>query len=125
MVGDPNIRPMTQTLEEMEAEYEHGTVFLKFVEEGKIIGSVRAYREGDTCHIGRLVVDPHHWRKGIGTKLIQAIENEFQGVSRFELYTRRCNQGAGLSIASRIHAFQNGQGERFVHFRIPREEELR
>ena len=88
MVGDPNIRPMTQTLEEMEAEYEHGTVFLKFVEEGKIIGSVRAYREGDTCHIGRLVVDPHHWRKGIGTKLIQAIENEFQGVSRFELYTR-------------------------------------
>ncbi len=36
MVGDPNIRPMTQTLEEMEAEYEHGTVFLKFVEEGKI-----------------------------------------------------------------------------------------
>ncbi len=41
------------------------------------------------------------------------------------IYQDRSTKEQAFLLLSRIHAFQNGQGERFVHFRIPREEELR
>lgn len=42
---------------------------------GHIIGSVRASVDGDTVLIDRLVVDPNLRGNGIGTKLLEAVEN--------------------------------------------------
>lgn len=86
-VGDMNIKPMSQTLEELEEEFER-SVFLKYVQGGEIVGSVRARMDGDTCLISRLVVRPDHWRQGIGRRLVSEVERMFADARRFELFTR-------------------------------------
>lgn len=54
----------------------------------KIVGSVRAYKNDDTCYIHRLVVLPEYQNKGIGKELMAAIEKRFQNqVTRYELFT--------------------------------------
>jgi GNAT superfamily N-acetyltransferase len=87
LVGDLNIKPMAQTLDELKNEHTRGIV-LKYVENGTIIGSVRARVMGDTCLISRLVVHPDHWRKGIGKALMREIERSYPQVRRYELFTR-------------------------------------
>lgn len=85
--GDPNIPPMVQTLGELEAEYEGGTTILKGIEDGAIVGSVRAAMDGASCKIGRLVVLAEHRGKGRGAALLHAIEKAFPLAERFELFT--------------------------------------
>ncbi len=80
------ISPMTQTLDEMEADITNQVV-LKAVTDGQIVGSVRAQVKDGTCHIGRLIVDPSYQNRGIGTRLMDEIEAHFAGVERFELFT--------------------------------------
>ncbi len=91
-VKDPSIKPMTQTLEELREELAT-SVFLKYVQDGVIIGSVRARAIDGTCHIGRLVVHPDHWRSGIGRSLMREIESRFLHVQRYELFTREDHEG--------------------------------
>jgi ribosomal protein S18 acetylase RimI-like enzyme len=84
--GDPCIPPMVQTLEELTAEAAH-SVILKGVENGAIIGSVRATMDGTTCKLARLVVLPEYRGAGRGSSLVRAIEAEFKEAERFELFT--------------------------------------
>jgi GNAT superfamily N-acetyltransferase len=86
-VGDPNIKPMAQTLDELRNEFATGMI-LKKVEDGTIIGSIRARMEGNVCLISRLVVHPAYWRKGIGRALVMEIERSHPQAYRFELFTR-------------------------------------
>ena len=51
-----------------------------------IIGSVRAREEGDTLHIGKLMVLPEKQGRGIGTQLLVAIEKSCPK-PRYELFT--------------------------------------
>jgi len=83
---DWTIPPLTQTLPEIEAEFETKT-FLKAMHKDKIIGSVRAVLDSDTCHIGRLMVFPEYQGKKIGTRMMEKIEAAFQNAERFELFT--------------------------------------
>lgn len=84
--GDYNIPPLTQTLEQLTAEF-NDQVFLKAVSAGIVVGSVRAQRIDDVCHIGRLVVDPEFQGQGLGKGLMRAIEHHFCDVTRFDLFT--------------------------------------
>jgi ribosomal protein S18 acetylase RimI-like enzyme len=84
--GDYTIAPLTQTLTEMEDELKHQVV-LKATVDGSIAGSVRAYSRGGTCYIGRLIVHPDLQNRGIGTRLMRAIEAAFTEADRFELFT--------------------------------------
>ena len=83
--NDFSIQPLTQTMEQKEAEFQDG-IILKAVLDGRIIGSVRAYEKDNTAYIGKLMVLPGYQDRGIGKRLLQSIENEFHG-KRFELYT--------------------------------------
>ncbi len=83
--NDFTIPPLTQTLEELKKESE-GSNILKVVEDRMIVGSVRAFEKDGSCYIGRLIVHPIYQNKGIGKKLMKAIEKCFEGV-RFELFT--------------------------------------
>jgi ribosomal protein S18 acetylase RimI-like enzyme len=87
--NDYTIPPLTQTIEEIMEEY--GTaLFLKLVAGDTIIGSIRGRKEGNTCHIGRLMVHPAFQGKGFGKKLVMRLESEFaadSGIARFELFT--------------------------------------
>ncbi|MBD3419477.1 MAG: GNAT family N-acetyltransferase [Chitinivibrionales bacterium] len=84
--NDLTIVPMVQSLDEMEDDLRSQAVF-KVVEEGAIIGSVRAYVVNGVCCIGRLIVHPDFQRRGIGTDLMRAIEARFRSADCFELFT--------------------------------------
>ena len=83
---DFSIPPLIQSQAQIEAEFRQ-QIFLKVVFQGKIIGSVRGYKAGNTCYMGRLIVHPDHQNKGIGTRLMVKLENEFPDVERYELFT--------------------------------------
>jgi len=83
--GDFTIQPLTQTLDELRAEYGKG-VFLKAVQDGAIVGSVRARENEGTVYIGKLMAHPHCQGKGLGRRLLAAIEREFPN-KRYELFT--------------------------------------
>lgn len=83
---DYAIPPLTQTLEEIEEEFE-AKIFLKAILDGRIIGSVRAFAEGGTCFIGRLIVHPEHQNKGLGARLMREIEGVCPECTRYELFT--------------------------------------
>lgn len=83
--NDFNIPPLVQTLKDINDDFER-QIFLKATINGKIIGSVRAFAKEETCYVGRLIVHPDFQNQGIGTKLLNNIENIFNS-KRFELFT--------------------------------------
>lgn len=80
------IPPLTQTIAEIKEEFNTLT-FFKTVVGNIVIGSVRAHSDGTSCFIGRLIVHPDMQGKGIGTRLMNAIETHFSDVQRYELFT--------------------------------------
>ncbi len=83
---DFTLRPLTETLGDIKDRF-HDRRFLKALEDGQIVGSVRAFQEDATCHVERLVVHPDYQRRGIGTALLNMIETCFPAASRLELFT--------------------------------------
>jgi ribosomal protein S18 acetylase RimI-like enzyme len=84
--NDLSIPPLTQTLEEMRTDFERQLV-LKAVEEGEIVGSVRARMKEGRCLIGRLIVRPDRQGRGIGSRLMEEIEASFPQAESFRLFT--------------------------------------
>lgn len=84
--NDFTIPPLHQTLAEIEAEFAEQS-FLRHCANGRIAGSVRAYANEATCFIGKLIVHPQYQNQGIGTRLLEEIENAFDQVERYELFT--------------------------------------
>ena len=81
-----DIPPLKQTIEEVYDEFQKGIILKEVDDKGVIIGSVRAYQKGRTVYIGKLIVHPKMQKKGIGTKLLLEIENEYPK-QRYELFT--------------------------------------
>ena len=86
LYNDLTLPPLVQTLEELVRDFRT-YAFLKALSDGKIVGSVRGRAESDTCFISRLIVHPDYQNRGIGKKLMHAIEGKFSSVSRYELFT--------------------------------------
>ena len=84
--NDYKIPPLIQTVESIITDFKQQT-FLKIEVDNKIIGSVRAYIEKDTCKIGRLIVHKKFQNQGLGKHLMNTIENNFKQTKRFELFT--------------------------------------
>jgi pimeloyl-ACP methyl ester carboxylesterase/ribosomal protein S18 acetylase RimI-like enzyme len=95
---DYTVPPLTQTLEEIEADFER-QLFLKASVNGQIVGSVRAYAQQETCFIGRLIVHPDYQNRGIGSQLMREIEKRFPQVKRYELFT-------GYRSERNLHLYQ-------------------
>lgn len=81
-----SIPPLLQTLEDVEAEFNKGTILKAVDESGNIIGSVRGYIENSSLLIFKLIVNPALQGKGIGTKLLLALEKVYP-IMRYELFT--------------------------------------
>jgi ribosomal protein S18 acetylase RimI-like enzyme len=92
LYGDWTIPPLVQTLDEITAEFGEKT-FLKACMDGRLVGSVRAGQRGEICHIGRLIVHPEFQRRGVGSRLMAAVEAEFPTAARFELGTGSRSEG--------------------------------
>ncbi len=84
---DDKLPPLVQTIEDIQNEFKE-RIFLKYVEDNNIIGSVRGHI-GSNCeaYVGRLIVDTDHQRKGIGTLLMKKIEECFSECNYIEIFT--------------------------------------
>jgi ribosomal protein S18 acetylase RimI-like enzyme len=111
LYDDFTIPPMVETLDELR-ELFPTHVFLKAVEEGRIVGSVRASQQGDICYIYRLMVHPEFRRRGIARQLMQRIEEEFATVRRFELFTG-CQSKKNLELYQKLgyRTFKTARGK--------------
>ncbi|MGY6209338.1 GNAT family N-acetyltransferase [Cytobacillus firmus] len=74
LYGDFNIEPLKQTVSDVEKAFEDYLI-IKYIEDGELVGSVRAYQEDETCYIGKLMVHPDFQNKGIG-KATEKLERE-------------------------------------------------
>lgn len=88
---DYTIPPLTQTIEELVPDFRRKTI-LKVVDRGKIIGSVNGCMEDGACLIGRLMVHPDFRRRGIGARLMGAVEERFRAARSWELFTGELSQ---------------------------------
>jgi GNAT superfamily N-acetyltransferase len=82
---DYTIPPLAQSLKGICSEFPDYT-FLKAIEGGIIVGSVRAKINDGTCYIGRLIVHPDYQNRGIGSALLKEIER-IHKAERYELFT--------------------------------------
>ena len=92
LYNDYTIAPLRQTLDELLAEYQTHCILVAR-RDGELVGSVRAIRIEDGCHIGRLIVHPRMQRQGIGSQLMKAVEREFQDCLYYELFTGSRSEG--------------------------------
>ena len=116
LYDDWSIPPLTLTRDGIEKEFA-GTIFLKACDSGRIIGSVRASIHDGACRIGRLIVHPEFQHRGIGSRLMSAIEAEFPDADRFELFT-------GSRSAGNIRLYESLGYERFRTERLSPQVEL-
>ena len=86
LYDDPELPPLVETEEAIRKNFETHTI-LKAVKDGKIVGAVRGKMKGNTCRIGRLVVEPALQDRGIGRLLMDEIESRFPKAHAFELFT--------------------------------------
>jgi len=89
---DYSITPLTQTIEELEDFFGHKSI-LKAMEKGRIVGSVNGFMQNGRCHIGRLMVHPEFQGHGIGSRLMDAIEDRFADAQSWELFTGELSLG--------------------------------
>ncbi|QPE04347.1 GNAT family N-acetyltransferase [Microbacterium schleiferi] len=86
--GTPHMPPLTQTLDEITAELVENLGCVA-VRSGRIVGAVRAQRDGDLLLIGRLAIAPDQQGEGLGTALLTAVERRGTdaGATVAELFT--------------------------------------
>lgn len=99
LYNDFNIPPLTETLEEIEKEYDNGVLYLKGVIDGVIVASVKGYSENDTAFIGKLIVDGCFQNRKFGQLLMAEIEHHLKDCSRYELFT-------GFKSEKNIHLYK-------------------
>jgi ribosomal protein S18 acetylase RimI-like enzyme len=59
----------------------------KLTENGLIIGGAILFQDGEELNVGRIFVNPEHFRKGYGIRMMEAIEDMFTNVKVFTLDT--------------------------------------
>ena len=86
--GTPELPPLTQTLAELEAELAENLGCVA-VDGTRLVGAVRARRDGDLLLVGRLTIAPDQQGRGIGTQLLAAVEERGAalGATEAELFT--------------------------------------
>ncbi|WP_406067481.1 GNAT family N-acetyltransferase [Micromonospora sp. NBC_01638] len=108
--SDPFLPPLTETLDEVAAVLAGPTIVLAARLGHRLVGSVRAHLDGDIAHVGRLSVAPDQQGRGVGARLLAAIEEACSGrVARFTLFT-------GAGSARNLQLYQR-HGYRIVAHR--------
>jgi GNAT superfamily N-acetyltransferase len=83
---DRAIPPLLETLDDVREHIRTATV-LKAVEGDRLLGAIHGVPNGDTCVIRVLAVAPEAQGRGLGARLLRAIEDAHPQAARFELTT--------------------------------------
>ena len=83
--GSADMPPLTQTLEELEAELRAGAGLTARID-GRLVGAIRFQQDGDVLLIGRIAIAPDMQGAGIGRALLEAAEQS-SSASVSELFT--------------------------------------
>ena len=86
LLGNEDIPPLKQTLDEIIGEYQKGIILKMADTDYQIIGSVRAWKMKGTVYIGKLMIHPDYRHRGYGTRLLSEIE-KYYPQKRYELFT--------------------------------------
>lgn len=86
ILNDYEIPELVETEEQIEEEFFNGVILKAVDDVGQIIGSIRAVEEENAVKVSKLIVDPNYRHQGIGTKLLDEIENRFKN-KHFEIFT--------------------------------------
>jgi ribosomal protein S18 acetylase RimI-like enzyme len=71
LIGAISLPPLHETPEQLRAS---GETFLGAYLDGELAGAVSYKRAGDLVDIHRLVIDPKAFRRGLATRLLDALE---------------------------------------------------
>ncbi|MEV0645281.1 GNAT family N-acetyltransferase [Phytomonospora sp. NPDC050363] len=119
LYGRLDLPPLVQTIDSLLADFDT-TTWKKAVHRGRIVGAIRARRDGGVLHVGRLMVAPDRQGEGIGTRLLAAVEDEMPGdVGKLALFTGHLST-ANLRLYERhgyreIRREPGGTGVMLVH----------
>jgi ribosomal protein S18 acetylase RimI-like enzyme len=94
------IPPLLQSLRNLKGEFQTHTFLIARLHH-EIVGSVRALCRNGRCHIGRLIVHPCQQHRGLGSRLMVAIEAAFPEVQYYELFTGHRSEG-NLRLYNRL-----------------------
>lgn len=103
--------PLTQSLDELRAELVDNLGCVAR-ERGRMLGAVRAQRDGDLLLIGRIAIAPDVQGKGIGSRLLDAVEARGReaGCREAELFTGSLSE-ANLRLYVRAGYRESGRVE--------------
>jgi GNAT superfamily N-acetyltransferase len=81
-----DIPPLQETLDAL-CDHIRMAKVLKAVDGDRLLGQIRGIASGDTCLIRVLAVAPEAQGRGLGARLLKAIEDAHPQAARFELTT--------------------------------------
>jgi ribosomal protein S18 acetylase RimI-like enzyme len=91
LIGAETLPPLRETPEQVRAS---GEAFLGAFLDGRLAGAVSYKRDGGTVDIHRLAVDPAAFRRGVATRLLDALERQEEDATHWIVGTGAANAPA-------------------------------
>jgi predicted N-acetyltransferase YhbS len=113
LYGDPRLPALVETLEALRTELATDAG-LGLRTHGRLVGAVRRRQDGDQLHVGRLAVAPDLQGRGLGSRLLAAVEDTTTAATA-RLFTGHLSAG-NLRLYAR-HGYVEERRER-VHDRL-------
>jgi ribosomal protein S18 acetylase RimI-like enzyme len=111
LIGDVNIPPLTQTLDELRADLARDDVLTLGAWAGhRLVASIRVLVEGTKATLGRFAVAPDVQGRGIGTRLLNEIVTHLpEGTQEVWIFTSRDSLHNIAMYQKRGYEYQNDQ----------------